>query len=319
MREFVRNPQGGTFRASTRFAPHWFLRALTAFPRTFNQKVRYKMIRDRRPVLGLYSDKAASRDHVVALLGPQFVPTTYCVLDDPHQLATCTLPRSYAAKVTHASGGVVLVGERFDPLARLPNPEAGFTLSRVHPDAVNLDELTDLLASWQRRAYGVGKGEWSYSLVRPRILVEELLADDAGAPPLELKLYVMNGTCRMIRVLTVLPSGVAFNHYWRDGRPIDVRYAEYHGPEFDQLSPPPPLPGHVDELVDVAEHLARDTDFLRVDMFLLAGRTLVGELTNYPGNGTSRFRPASVDRDLGDFWSVPRTYDRLPNSPAAYP
>ena len=62
------------------------------------------------------------------------------------------------------------------------------------------------------------------------------------------------------------------------------------------------------ELIDVAERLARETDFVRVDLYAAGDRVVFGELTNYPDAGRANFDPASFDDDLGRWWTLPRRY-----------
>jgi len=64
----------------------------------------------------------------------------------------------------------------------------------------------------------------------------------------------------------------------------------------------------LDVMIALAEELASETDFLRVDMFHLADRIVVGELTNFPDAANSRWDPPEVDMQLGELWELPRRY-----------
>ena len=48
----------------------------TRRPRTFRDKVRYKMLRDHRPLLVTFADKAAVRTHVAAAVGEHYLPVS---------------------------------------------------------------------------------------------------------------------------------------------------------------------------------------------------------------------------------------------------
>jgi teichuronopeptide biosynthesis TupA-like protein len=61
-------------------------------------------------------------------------------------------------------------------------------------------------------------------------------------------------------------------------------------------------------MLDVAERLGAATDFVRVDLYLLPGRVVVGELTSFPAGGDSPFEPSSFDLEFGRPWTVPRRY-----------
>lgn len=61
-------------------------------------------------------------------------------------------------------------------------------------------------------------------------------------------------------------------------------------------------------MIRIAETLAADTDFVRVDLYLLPDRIVFGELTSYPAGGDSPFRPERFDAEFGEHWTVPRRY-----------
>ena len=58
----------------------------------------------------------------------------------------------------------------------------------------------------------------------------------------------------------------------------------------------------------MAERLGQETDFVRVDLYLLSDRVAVGELTSFPAAGDSYFDPAEYDLMFGAQWLVPTSY-----------
>jgi len=65
-----------------------------------------------------------------------------------------------------------------------------------------------------------------------------------------------------------------------------------------------------DRIVEVAEALGQETDFVRVDLYETGDRVVFGELTNYPSGGEkNNFTPPSYDDELGRLWTVPRRYE----------
>jgi hypothetical protein len=51
-------------------------------------------------------------------------------------------------------------------------------------------------------------------------------------------------------------------------------------------------------MINLAETLSTDSVLLRVDLYELSDRILVGELTNYPGGGVEKFVPRSFSKKL---------------------
>lgn len=58
----------------------------TRHPQLFTEKVRYKMLRDHRPLVVTFADKGAVRDHVAAQGYVDLLPHAYAVVDDPDAL-----------------------------------------------------------------------------------------------------------------------------------------------------------------------------------------------------------------------------------------
>jgi TupA-like ATPgrasp len=171
---------------------------------TFKEKVRYKMLADRRPLLTTFTDKLAVRAYVESRVGARYLPALYAVTSEPRTLSRAELPREFVVKPTRESGAIVIVAEFASPEATLPDPpthtrwpNAGFVEAMVHPDALDWDRLLKLCEHWLLLRFG-GDDAWAYRNVPSRILVEELL-DDSGVPP-DYKFFVFHGHVRMIEV-----------------------------------------------------------------------------------------------------------------------
>lgn len=275
----------------------------TARPRTFNEKVRYKMLRDRRPLLVTFADKAAVRDYVAEVIGEQYLPTSFGVLTDPFELARIELPRSYVVKPTHGSGAVVVVSPDAPADARLPPPVGSWVYCHVRPSALDGSRLGQVAAAWLDQLYGQGPNrEWAYGHVPRRIIVEELLTGTDGRIPDDYKLFVFHGRCQVIQVDTGRFDQHTQDFYRPSWERLEMQGSRPRGPR------PRARPDRLDAMIDIAQRLGRDTDFVRVDLYLLADRIVVGELTSYPAGGDSPFHPASFNAAFGRFWTVPRRY-----------
>lgn len=61
-------------------------------------------------------------------------------------------------------------------------------------------------------------------------------------------------------------------------------------------------------MIELAEKLGAETDFVRVDLYHVDGRIVFGELTSFPAGGDSPFDPEYFDGEFGAHWTVPRSY-----------
>ena len=136
----------------------------------------------------------------------------------------------------------------------------------------------------------------------PQVIVEEMLAGPEGSIPDDYKFFVFHGTCHFIQVDT--------------GR-FDSRTHDFFTPGWEHLDlsgglpwadPVQDPPERLEEMIGIAEKLAAETDFVRVDLYHLPDRIVFGELTSYPAGGDSPFNPPSWDAEFGSRWTVPKRY-----------
>ena len=62
-----------------------------------------------------------------------------------------------------------------------------------------------------------------------------------------------------------------------------------------------PRPQNYELMIQLAERLALDIPFVRVDFYEINGKVYFGELTFYPGSGFEEFKPESYDYQLGEW------------------
>jgi hypothetical protein len=268
-------------------------------PVTFNDKVRRKMAFDRNPVLRTFQDRVDVRDYVAATIGPEHLTRMYDVAHDPGSIAWDRLPAEYVAKVNHACKGMILVARSADPARELPvSPPADWLRYRIHPDRADHGRMIGMLRRWLAMEYS--EGEWAYRGLDRRVLVEELLRDPQGLPPRDYKFYVFNGRCRAVLV-----------DQWTDAESFQITALDLFTPDWQHLpvrvlvpnaQVPPAPPPRLAEMIALAEELARPVDMLRVDLYAVGDRIVVGELTNYPGGGHHYFEPPSFDVVWGVYW-----------------
>ena len=300
-----RAPRGArpiAWRERSRFVRWWRLWR-TRRPRTFTEKVRYKMLRDHRQLMVTFSDKAAVRDHVASLAGEHVLPRAFHVLDDPIGLRDIAMPEAYVLKPTHGSGVAVIVSGTADADAQLPEARYSWVYRHVRPEHAPVEHLEAIGAHWLSQLYGQGPNrEWAYGHVPRRLLVEEFLAGSDGSVPDDYKFFVFHGTCRYVQV---------------DRGRFDRRTQDFFTPDWQRVplsgghpwaDPPLPRPERLGKMLELAERLGEGTDFVRVDLYDLPDRIVFGELSSFPAGGDSPFEPESYDLEFGSHWTTPRRY-----------
>jgi hypothetical protein len=272
-------------------------------PVTFNEKVRAKMLLDRRPLLTTFADRLAARSYVDGKLGAGFLTELHLVTDDPRRVRPDGLPSEFALKATHGCGGSVLVAECAPPERRLPDRPVSWNRFLITPESLDWTLLQRACRRWLSMRYAP-ETEWAYRNVPPRILVEELLTQD-GWLARDYKFFVFHGRVRLVFVTTDRFRDHAVTFYSPSWERLFVRQILPLGPEVER-------PSRLSEMIAVAETLGEDVDFVRVDLYLVGERIVFGELTSYHASGLWPFKPSSFDVELGAWWSFPSPDSLLP-------
>jgi len=261
------------------------------------------MLRDRRALIVTFADKAGVRDYVAECIGERYLPASYGIVDDPRDLVKLDLPDRYVVKPTHGSGAAIVVSPTALAATELPPAQWSWVYRHVRPEHAPRQQLVAIASHWMSQLYGQGPNrEWAYGLVPRRVIVEEMLEGAEGAIPDDFKLFVFHGRCRYIQV---------------DSGRFDDRTQDFYLPNWEHLpmsggpawiDPPRSRPARLDEMISLAERLAIETDFVRVDLYHLPDRIVFGELTSYPAGGESPFEPQTFNAEFGSHWTVPRRY-----------
>jgi hypothetical protein len=237
---------------------------------TFTDKVNWRVVHDRRPLIGQLGDKLAMRAYAAARCPSLRIPAVLWSGTDVAELPE--LPHRWVLKPNHGSGRVHIGTGR--------------------PDLADLRRIT---AGWLDEPLFRTRGEWVYSQARRVLLVEEFLG--GAEPPTDVKFLVFGGRVELVQVDTGRWSDHRRRLYTPDWTPVEVREAVAPGP----VAPPPAA---LDRMLDVARTLGAAFDFVRVDLYDVDGEVWFSELTPYPGGGLDPFDPA-LDRRLGALWQLP--------------
>ncbi len=284
-------------------------------PAVFNDKVKYKIARDRRPILTSFSDKLEARSYVSRVLGSEHVPEVLAEARRAADLPWADLPEEMAVKTNHGSGACVLVWKGAEPSSQVPGPtlENAWATSIVRPSAADPRAVSAFLDMNLKLNYYWLYGEWGYRNIKPRAFAEEFLEGPGDGRPLDYRFYVFHGTCRVVLVLSENETdSMTADFFLPDWIHLEAKRGSY--PNNAIL---PRQPAALSEMLEMAGRLGRDTDFVRVDITLSGGRVLVGELTNYPNAGRTPASPPGFDNWLGSHWHQPMSYRDLPQG--SYP
>lgn len=243
-------------------------------PRTFNEKINWRILNDRRQIVAEACDKLQMKVTARARLGEDRlrIPETFWSGTDLDELDPELLRRDWVLKPNHSSGEVL-----FAP--------------------ATLSELKDRTEGWLNVNQADHLGEWAYSQAKRVLILEERIP--GPSPLIDYKVLTFNGEPKVIQV-----------HHGRFGSThtrtfYDTRWNKLPVRTTHQENDDIPRPENLEDMLEVARVLAEGWEFIRLDLYSVAGQVWLGEYSPYPCGGVAHFVPESFDRWLGDQWQLP--------------
>ena len=81
-------------------------------PKTYQDKLKYKMAYDRRNILKIWADKNKVRAYVEEKIGPKYLNDVYGIFINSENINIGIFPRNFVVKANHGSGAVIIVSEQ---------------------------------------------------------------------------------------------------------------------------------------------------------------------------------------------------------------
>ncbi len=182
------------------------------------------------------------------------------------------------------------------------NHASGFNLALTIPDdlAKRRAEIETTADRWMSSRYNFLGGEWQYSTFAPELLLEKHVDFEAGSVPGEYNFFCFGGVVRLISFYRKIPTRPEWAIYRPSWESYDATLDGYRLPLA-----PVPRPDNLAEMTALAAKIARDIDFVRVDIFSNGrDRMIVGELTFTPFDGRAIFSDPSLDHRFGRFFDA---------------
>jgi hypothetical protein len=244
-------------------------------PATFNDKINWRILNDRRSSLEWTCDKLAMKERAGRVQGLHVTPTLW-VGANLADLGAVQLPEYWVLKPNHRTGLVYFGSGQAD-----------------------VEQLSSVTASWHRPVEAQDLGEWAYTRARRLLLAEETIGLP-GAPPPDYKFFVFNGDVAAVQVDVGRFSAAHQRRlYLPDWTPLEVEYGGF------PLAPAESPPVGLNRMLAAATELASGFEFIRIDLYDICGEVYFGEFSPYPCGGLARFIPASFDAELGARWELP--------------
>ncbi len=249
-------------------------------PVTFNEKLQWLKLYDRRPEYTTMVDKYEVKQYIAEKLGQDCVIETLGVWDKFEDIDFDSLPNQFVLKCTHDSGGLAICHDK-----------ASFDFEAAKKK---------INKSLKNNYYFQGR-EWPYKNVEPRIIAEKFMKDRETDELRDYKFFCFSGEAKCINICTdrSSPSGVKMTYFDRDWKVLP--FIRKHPNVKEGL----PKPKNYEKMLEACKTLASDIPFVRVDFYEVDGQMYFGELTFFPTSGMQKFNPEEWDKIWGDWITLP--------------
>lgn len=221
-----------------------------------------------------FADKHTVRDHVARKIGASYLVPLHATAKCLTQDVWDSLPDAFVLKTNH--------GSNWNRIVRNKNEEA---YSSVAAQA----------NAWLKKNFYYIRREAQYKKIEPILMFEELLTDESGEYIRDYKFFCFYGKVQFVLVPDVSENDNN-DYYDRAWNRLDIT-------RVVRRDDPLPRPGKLDEMIAVAETLAEDFTFVRVDLYNAKARVFFSELTFVPGGGSGRFRSLEFEECAGRLWA----------------
>lgn len=249
-------------------------------PRTYNEKIQWLKLHDRRSEMIGFVDKYAVRDYIKQIIGEKYLVPLLGVYNRFAEIDFEQLPNAFVLKCTHDSGGYVICKDKSKLNLRAAQRTLGKRLKLNYYDRFR---------------------EWPYKYVKPRIICEEYLQDNIT----DYKFLCFHGEPKLIQVHRDRENGHTLDFY-------DVNWHKTSIRRFTKTAEGLiPRPQCLEEMLWVAQKLSKDEIHVRIDLYEVDGKVYFGEKTYYSGSGLVPFAKDEYDELLGCWIRLPVEWNIL--------
>lgn len=250
-------------------------------PQTFSEKLQWLKLYNRRPEYTTMVDKYAVKDYVAKIIGEEYIIPTLGVWDRPEDIDWDSLPNQFVLKCTHDSGGLVICRDK----------------SKLDKEAAIIKLRKTLKQNYFRKWR-----EWPYKNVPRRIIAEEYIEPAPDLKDLrDYKFFCFDGEVKFFKIDFDRQTNHRANYFNKEGDLLQFGEASFPPDAEKKLE----TPSNLQEMIAIAEKLAKGNPFARIDLYDIKGRNYFGEITLYPASGLGRYTPENYDEILGQLLILP--------------
>lgn len=248
-------------------------------PQTYNEKLQWLKLYDRKPEYTQMVDKVEAKKIVAGIIGEEHIIPTLAVYNRVEDIDFDELPDQFVLKCSHDSGGIVVCHDK---------------------NKLDKNSAIQGLRKGLKKNYFYQNREWPYKNVKPRIIAEKYMTDD-GKELKDYKFFCFNGEPKIMFIATDRfnkEEETKFDFYdmnfchlpFTNGHPNSLKHIE--------------KPLGFEKMKELAAKLSQNITHVRVDFYDINGIVYFGEMTFFHWSGFVPFEPEEWDAKLGDLIKI---------------
>ena len=253
-------------------------------PQTYNEKIQWLKLYDRKPLYTELVDKIEVKKYVADKIGDEYVIPLLGVWNDPEEIDFTLLPNQFVLKCNHNSGiGMYICKDK----------------SKLDIDRVK----RGLNIGLKEDKYLLGR-EWPYKNVKRRILAEKYMEDNTTHDLKDYKFFAFDGVVKALFIATERQSAneeTKFDFFDAEFQHLDL----INGHPNAEITPS--CPKMFEEMKRLAEKLSKGFPHVRIDFYEVNGKVYFGEFTFSHWSGLMPFEPESWDYTFGSWITLPKS------------
>lgn len=246
-------------------------------PKTFNEKLQWLKLHDRKPEYIRMVDKYEAKRYVAEKIGEEYIIPTLGVWDCFDDIDFDSLPDQFVLKCTHDSGGLVIVRNKTE---------------------LDRNAAKKIIEKSLKKNYYYSGREWPYQNVKPRIIAETFMSDHIR----DYKFYCFHGEPKLLYVSEGLEDHATAKISFLT---LDWAFADFKRTDYASFEKLPEKPEKFAQMQEMAIRLSADHCFLRVDLYSVENNIYFSELTFSPCSGMMPFEPEAWDERIGSWITLP--------------
>jgi hypothetical protein len=250
-------------------------------PTSFSEKLQWLKLNYQNPLQTIGADKFLVREYLINKGYESILSKVILVAERIEELNINNLPEKFVIKATHGSGWNLICTDK---------------------KKVNWFWWRKIMNIWLHNNIFWPGREWPYKNMKPRLIVEEFMTDKSGLL-MDYKFFCFNGKAKFVQA----NKGRDTFHHAQNFYDLNWQIL----PFGKDLKPRPDIsidaPICLNQMIEIAENLAFEFPFVRVDFYEVNGKVIFGELTFYPKSGLPDFNPPEYDEILGTYFNIPNS------------